>query len=364
MRRGSLVQLVVIGVLAGVIAALRRDPGAVAAVTLRAARRGGSTSSTGSRPSSRLVIFAVVAAILIYAIINFRAEPGDWSDGPPVHGHTTLEIVWTIIPAVLVTAISIVSAVVLAQNGHAGSNPLVVKVIAQQFAWQFTYPNRKTYPDPAPAGRPAGQARDHRERRDPLVLGAGVRPEAGRGPRAGERPRDHARQGQRREAPYYPVICTELCGLGHALMRSKAIVMTQAAYTTGTAARRSRARSRGGGGGTPARCIFTQNGCGACHTFKPIPAAAGKVGPVLDNMHGERQGGRQELCSTTSSSRSSTRTRTSHPGISPGVMPATFGTHHAGHADQRARRVSSPQHQARAQHRPPRHADDRHRSTP
>ena len=28
----------------------------------------------------------------------------------------------------------------------------------------------------------------------------------------------------------FPVICTELCGLGHAIMRSKAIVMTQAAY--------------------------------------------------------------------------------------------------------------------------------------
>ena len=57
------------------------------------------------------------------------------SDGPPMHGHTALEIVWTAIPAVLVTAISIVSAIVLAKNGGAGTNPLVVKVIAQQFAW-------------------------------------------------------------------------------------------------------------------------------------------------------------------------------------------------------------------------------------
>ena len=122
-----------------------------------------------------LVIFSVVCAIMIYAMINFRAKPGDWSDGPPVHGNTTIEIIWTIIPAILVTAISIVSAIVLAQNSHAGTEPAVVKVQAQQFAWQFSYPNGKSYPDPPPADRPRRQARDHLEGRDPLLLGAGVR---------------------------------------------------------------------------------------------------------------------------------------------------------------------------------------------
>ncbi len=83
----------------------------------------------------------------------------------------------------------------------------------------------------------------------------------------------------------YPVICTELCGLGHSLMRSSAIVMTQAEYddwyegkgTTGTP-----------GGGTPVvsagETIFTENGCAACHTFSAIPAAQGKIGPSLDNL--------------------------------------------------------------------------------
>ena len=62
--------------------------------------------------------------MLTYSVWKFRVTPDDDSDGPPTHGHTTLEIVWTAVPAVLVTAISIVSAIVLAQNGHAGSNPL------------------------------------------------------------------------------------------------------------------------------------------------------------------------------------------------------------------------------------------------
>src|SRR5918912_378867 len=69
-------------------------------------------------------IFALVAAALLYAILRFRARPDDDSDGPPIHGHTGLEIAWTAVPAVLVTAISIVSAIVLAKDDAQGANPL------------------------------------------------------------------------------------------------------------------------------------------------------------------------------------------------------------------------------------------------
>ena len=63
-----------------------------------------------------IAIFALVAAVIIYSIIKFRARPDEDEDGPPIHGHTGLEIVWTAVPAVLVTAISIVSAIVLGQE--------------------------------------------------------------------------------------------------------------------------------------------------------------------------------------------------------------------------------------------------------
>ena len=40
-------------------------------------------------------IFAVVMGFMFYSIWKFRARDGDESDGPPIHGHTGLEIVWT-----------------------------------------------------------------------------------------------------------------------------------------------------------------------------------------------------------------------------------------------------------------------------
>ena len=75
----------------------------------------------------------------------------------------------------------------------------------------------------------------------------------------------------------WPVICTELCGLGHSLMRSQAIVMTEGRLRRRGA--RTRARRRPAAAGrrrVRPRPIFTSNGCGACHTFSADPGGAGQ----------------------------------------------------------------------------------------
>ncbi len=86
-------------------------------------------------------VFALVAAVIVYSVINFRARPDDDSDGIPLHGSTGLEIVWTAVPAVLVTAISIVAAVILVQNGRGRRRPAARSTSRrQQFLWSFSYP--------------------------------------------------------------------------------------------------------------------------------------------------------------------------------------------------------------------------------
>jgi cytochrome c oxidase subunit 2 len=217
-----------------------------------------------------IAVFATVVAVLAYSVIHFRARPDDDSDGPPTHGHTTLEIVWTAIPAVLVTAISIVSAIVLAQNGRAGANPLVVKVTAQQFAWQFTYPNGKTYGSlTLPKGRHVKLEITAKD-----VIHSFWVPEFSQ--------KQDAVPGQTNSLVVtpthlgtFPVICTELCGLGHALMRSHTDVVTPAKFAD--------FMKHGASAGPPGLAVFNQNGCGSCHTFKPANAT-GKIGPDLDDL--------------------------------------------------------------------------------
>jgi cytochrome c oxidase subunit 2 len=174
-----------------------------------------------------VVIFAIVAAVLAYSVLKFRAAPDDDSDGPPIHGHTGLEIAWTAVPTLLVTAIAVVSAIVLAKDDAAGANPLRVDVTAQQFFWSYSYPgygNKKSSVLRLPVDRSIllrMHAKDvlhsfwvpeFRQKQD-LVPGL--------------HPTLHITPNK---LGTYPVICTELCGLGHGLMRSRVIVMKPAAF--------------------------------------------------------------------------------------------------------------------------------------
>src|SRR3954466_6570992 len=215
-------------------------------------------------------VFSAVAAVMAYSIVKFRAAPGDDSDGPPIHGHTKLEIIWTAIPAVLVTAISIVSAIVLAQNSKAGSDPLVVKVTAVQFAWKFTYPNGKSF---GSLTLPKGRHVKLQITADD-VIHSFWSPELSQ--------KQDALPGQINtivvtpsRTGTFPVICTELCGLGHALMRSHVTIVQPGAFDAFL--------KRGGqaAGGPPGLAVFQQNGCGSCHAFKPASATRA-IGPSHD----------------------------------------------------------------------------------
>ena len=116
----------------------------------------------------------------------------------------------------LVTAISIVSAIVLAQNGNAGlESAASCKVTAQQFAWEFTYPNGKKY----------GFLTLPKGRHVKLDITANDVIHSFWVPQLSQK--QDAVPGQHNslvitptQLGTYPVICTELCGLGHALMRS------------------------------------------------------------------------------------------------------------------------------------------------
>ncbi len=84
-------------------------------------------------------IFLLVNGVLLFSVIRFRAKKGDISDGPPIQGNTTLEFVWTVIPAIIVAAITIYSYQVWTTNTAPQANEQVVNVVGQRFAWSFNY---------------------------------------------------------------------------------------------------------------------------------------------------------------------------------------------------------------------------------
>lgn len=256
-----------------------------------------------------IVIFAVVGAVILYSVFAFRAQPEDDTDGPPIHGHTGLEIVWTVIPAVLVVAIGVVSAVVLAKNGDAGTNPNRVNVTGQQFAWRFEYEDGKVR---------AGILKLPINRTTVLEIHAVDVIHSFWVPELGQK--SDAVPGilttlnvTPTRLGTFPVICTELCGLGHATMRATAEVVSQADYDAWLDEQQS---GGGGGGGGEGEALFASEGCGGCHAFEPAGSTA-EIGPSLDGIgdHGE-DFIRQSIVDPEAEIAA---------GYQPGIMPTTYG---------------------------------------
>jgi cytochrome c oxidase subunit 2 len=278
-RRGSIVRITIYGVLAGILASL---------VAVLVPWLPTSASEEMDRIEFTfwfttvicIGVFSVVAATIVYSVLNFRVQPEDESDGPPIHGHTGLEIVWTAIPAVLVTAISIVSAVVLAKNDDAGPNPIRIAVTAQQFAWKFQYPGDAKFTS-GELVLPVDKAVKLTLRSLDVIHSFWV-PEFGQ--------KSDAVPGVETTLVITPnrkgefsLVCTELCGIGHATMRASVRVVDQAEYdkfVTGAAT--------SGNDATSGEAVFTTAGCGGCHTFTPAGTDA-QVGPNLDNIDPQGQ---------------------------------------------------------------------------
>ena len=309
MRRGSIVRITIYGVLAGIGASLV----AVLVPWL---------PTSASKEMDRIEftfwfttvicigVFSVVAAAIVYSILNFRVQPEDESDGPPIHGHTGLEIVWTAVPAVLVTAISIVSAIVLAQNSDAGPNPLRISVTAQQFAWKFEYPGDQKVVSGElvlPVDRPVKLTLHSLD-----VIHSFWVPEFGQ--------KSDAVPGIETTLVITPtrtgefsIVCTELCGLGHSTMRGPVRVVERSEYEEFLAN-----ADQGGGDETSGEAIFTTAGCGGCHAFEPAGTDA-EVGPSLDGVDPRGSDLEDFLLESIVDPNKDVA-----PGYQPDVMPGTY----------------------------------------
>ena len=171
-----------------------------------------------------IFIFGIVSAMLLYAVVAFRAREGDDSDGKPIHGHTGIEIVWTAVPTALVLTIVVASTIVLAKNEDASANPNRIDVTAEQVAWSFDYGEKTSGELRLPVNRSTVLRLHARD-----VIHSFWVPEFGQ--------KQDAVPGIETEVVVTPtkvgeynVICTELCGLGHSVMRTTAIVLSQKDY--------------------------------------------------------------------------------------------------------------------------------------
>ena len=184
-------------------------------------------------------VFSIVIVMFVYAIWKFRVKPGDEGDGKPIHGNTRLEIAWTVIPTIIVLFGAAYSWVVLddIESEAADSMPLVVT--GQQFKWTFEYPQKMvgTGDSATPVTTNELHVPVDRQLNVSLValdvLHSFWVPEW-RIKRDLVPAQDPAEEGVDNTFVVTPdtegsfsLVCTELCGTGHATMRAAVVVESQ-----------------------------------------------------------------------------------------------------------------------------------------
>ncbi|MGZ5342993.1 MAG: cytochrome c oxidase subunit II transmembrane domain-containing protein, partial [Solirubrobacterales bacterium] len=124
---------------------------AVTSVIMLIPNWNGEQASTAADDIDRLLdvmivlssfVFSIVMVMLGYALLKWRAKPGDESDGEPIHGNTRLEIAWTVIPTVIVMFAAVYSWIVLSDIEAREPDRMVINVNSQQYEWSFQYPEQ------------------------------------------------------------------------------------------------------------------------------------------------------------------------------------------------------------------------------
>jgi cytochrome c oxidase subunit 2 len=109
------------------------------------------------------VVFVGVEAAIIYNALRYRRHKGDDTLPEQTHGNNRIEVVWTLIPSLIVLALFVMAMVVLADVNREGKNdPLTVRVTGFQWQWKFEY-----FSGPENALKPYGvtiQAKDQTDR--------------------------------------------------------------------------------------------------------------------------------------------------------------------------------------------------------
>jgi cytochrome c oxidase subunit II len=264
-------------------------------------------------------VFVLVMVIVLYCVWRFHMRPGEeLLDGPPIHGNTRLEIIWTAIPAILLVGLCSYAYVTLRDVEEADANALGVRVVGEQFTWTFYYkdPSGRTFSSSqlyVPTGRQVNfTVQSDDVIHDFWVPAFRLKIDAVPGINTTLRATPK-RVGQ------YPVVCAELCGLGHSAMRQTAHVVEPAEFQR-FLERRGRAQQAAGGGGAAApdgKALFTENGCGACHELADAGTSGG-VGPNLDQVLADKSPAfiKQSIVDPNAEIAQ---------GYSPNIMPPNFG---------------------------------------
>jgi cytochrome c oxidase subunit 2 len=243
------------------------------------------------------MVFLLVQGLILWAVIFYRKRKGDETDGPNIHGNNALEFIWTLIPSIIVFVLTIYSYQVFIVSRAPQENELIVDVIAQRYAFGFSYFDEatetqvndsvlRTYVEMDENGEVVQTRPVRLQLTGNDVIHSFWIPAM--------RVKQDMMPGRVTELRFtptlpgrYPVVCTELCGGGHGGMRAEILVYpSEESYMEWFDTRVDCEVNPPEDPALRGRSLLENNagwGCAGCHVLDDL-GWVGQVGPSLNNI--------------------------------------------------------------------------------
>jgi cytochrome c oxidase subunit 2 len=229
-------------------------------------------------------VFFLVAGLVLIAVIRFRARSDD--EAPrQVHGNTRLEVMWTIIPALLLAGIAIPTVKMVFDINRIPKNLMQVDVIGHRWWWEFDYrdfahPQTVVFKTANELHLPAGQKVELNLSSVDVIHNFWVPNLAGKVYAIPGR-FNHMVMDADKPGTYYGQ-CSEYCGTSHANMRIRVIAQSPADFAGWESGQRAGPATPVSANAVTGAQLFATKGCAGCHSITGI--STGMVGPNLTHF--------------------------------------------------------------------------------
>jgi cytochrome c oxidase subunit 2 len=224
-----------------------------------------------------LFFFIVTQGALIYFAIRYRRkDPIEEAQTPQITGNRTLEIIWVVIPSILLLAIFAYGYVVFRDIRTPPPGATEVKVTAKQWLYVFNYPDGKSEINKVHVqlGKPVKFIMT-----SPDVIHGFYLPEF--------RVKQDIVPGSYNylwvepdRTGSFDIFCTQYCGTGHSTMRATMVVLSHEDYEHWSQSEEKPGTT------TPVKKgeeVVEHSGCLACHSLDGTI----KVGPSFKGLFGK-----------------------------------------------------------------------------
>ena len=234
-----------------------------------------------------IIVLVIVDGGLLYAGIRFRDRPGHTAK--QFHSHNALELLWTVVPTIMVISFSVLSFGRLNVMNDTSGAAMTVNVQGQQWTWMMSYPKEDrfkladgTYLQAAqelhiPVNTKVRIALSSKD-----VIHSFWVPNIG-GKKDAVPGRNTDLWIQADKPGTYKGQCFEFCGTGHADMLITLVAQTPDDYAAWIAGALAEANRLNDPATKKGRETFLALPCTGCHTVSGT-TAGGKVGPDLTHV--------------------------------------------------------------------------------